>query len=263
MEYWAKRLAESQNTYSSKSIKETEKQLSKYYKRAMDSTITDFENVLNKLLAQAKNEVEPTPADLYKLDNYWQMQAQLQERLQSLGDKEVALLGKKFKSTYEGIYNLISLPSEGSFHTVSAQNASQLIQAVWCADGKSWSQRVWENTGKLKEELNNELLNCVITGKKSSELKKQLVDRFGVSYGRADTVVRTEITHIQTVAASNRYKDGGCQYYEVLVSPDERTCEECAQFDGERFRLDEMEVGVNAPPFHPNCRDTIIPVIGE
>ncbi|MBQ0099695.1 MAG: minor capsid protein [Firmicutes bacterium] len=49
--------------------------------------------------------------------------------------------------------------------------------------------------------------------------------------------------------------------YEVLVSPDERTCDDCGEYDGQQFLLSEMVVGVNAPPFHPNCRDCIVPVI--
>jgi hypothetical protein len=76
-----------------------------------------------------------------------------------------------------------------------------MINQIWCADGKSWSSRVWKNTELLQQELNDSLIDCLLTGRNPSELKQRLIERFNVAYNRADSIVRTEITHIQTQAA--------------------------------------------------------------
>lgn len=54
---------------------------------------------------------------------------------------------------------------------------------------------------KHSDTLNEHLIHCVATGKTPGELKKLLQEDFGVSYGRADSLVRTELAHIQTQAA--------------------------------------------------------------
>ena len=107
------------------------------------------------------------------------------------------------------------------------------------------------------ETLNEELINCVATGKKPSELKRRLQERFNVSYHQADTIVRTETAHIQTEAAKKRYEDYGIQMVEVLADKDERRCEICGKLHQKRY-----PVGAQMPiPAHPNCRCCIIPVV--
>ena len=77
MSYWQDRIQKNQERISDKTIKEINKQLQKYYGRAIDRVIADFQSVLNKVYAQLEEGKEPTPADLYKLDKYWEAQAQM------------------------------------------------------------------------------------------------------------------------------------------------------------------------------------------
>jgi phage portal protein BeeE len=78
MSYWQDRQAKAQNNISNKTTKQVEKQLKKYYTTTLNRTIKDFEDTYNHLLLAAKDGREPTPADLYNLDKYWKMQAQMQ-----------------------------------------------------------------------------------------------------------------------------------------------------------------------------------------
>ena len=246
-DYWAKRISRSQDAISRKSVKEIERQLKKFYSSAMERVISDFESVYTKILEAQAEGKEVTPADLYKLDQYWKMQGQLKQELQKLGDKQAELLSRKFEESFFEIYYGIALPSDKAFSTVSTETARQLINQIWVADGKSFSQRIWGNTEKLAETLNEQLVHCVVTGKKSSDLKQLLQERFNVSYNNADMIVRTEIAHIQTQAAQQRYKDYGIKQVEVWVDEDERTCPICAKHEGEKYYVnDRMPV-----PFHP------------
>lgn len=259
--YWAKRQERIQTAIADKTIEETEKQLKKYYAQAMKSIISDFERVYDKIQLAVEDGREPTPADLYKLDQYWQMQGQLRKELQKLGDKENALLSKKFEAEWNDIYKATALPSDKAFSTISKQGAKQMINSVWLADGKTFSQRVWGNIDKLTETLNDKLTECIVSGKKPTELKRMLMERFNVSYSQANTLVRTETANIQTEAAAQRYKDYGIEKYEFLGREEHDIGCKCKELNGKVFLLSEKKAGVNAPPMHPNCRCCIIPVI--
>ena len=257
-DYWQERIAKSQDSISNKSIKEVEKQLKKYYGSAVKSVINEFENTYNAYLAALAEGREPSPATLYKLDKYWELQGQLRAQLQKLGERQITALTKQFELNFFNIYYSIELPiGEVSYSTISKEVVLQMINSTWVADGKSWSQRIWDNVGYLSETLNENLINCVVTGKKTTDLKNLLQERFSVSYSAADSLVRTEIAHIQTQAAQKRYTDYGLKEVEVFVDEDERTCPICAEHEGERHKInDKMPV-----PFHPRCRCCMVPVI--
>ena len=144
-----------------------------------------------------------------------------------------------------------------AFSTLDKTAVWQMINNIWVADGKTFSQRVWDNTSRLLETLNEQLTHCVVAGKKTTELKKLLQERFGVSYHRADTLARTELCHIQTQAAQKRYEDYGIQYVEVLVELDERTCDKCKALIGKKFLTTETP----PLPVHPNERCALVPVV--
>lgn len=256
-EYWKERYAKAQDKLTQKQAKEIDKQLAKYYRDTMNSVISSFEATLDKLRATMEKDRDITPADLYKLDKYWQMQGQLKIELQKLGDKQVALLSKRFVEQYQEIYKILALQGESFFNEIDRATAEQMINAIWCADGKSWSQRVWTNTDKLQQALNEGLIEIVVSGNQTGELKKRLIREFNVAYNRADALVRTELAHIQTQAAQQRYKDYGIEQVEVWVDEDERTCPVCAKHEGEKHNVN----GQMPVPFHPRCRCCMVPVI--
>lgn len=257
MSYWQKRIEKNLLKIEGKTIKEINKQLQRYYGKASERVIRDFESTYNKLLATIEEGKEPTPADLYKLDKYWQAQAQMRKELQKLGDRQISTLSKAFEVNFFEVYYSIALPGQPLFNTIEKDAVFQLINGIWVADGKTWSQRVWDNTERLAQTLNDELINIIATGKKDSELKRVLQERFGVSYHRAETLVRTEVAHIQTEAAKQRYTDYGVEYVEVLVDPDDRTCELCKALQGKRWKTTETP----PLPVHPNERCCLVPVI--
>lgn len=257
-DYWAERISKAQTTRADKNIFDIDKQMQKYYKTAMKRAIADFEATYDKLWATVNLEGrEPTPADLYKLDKYWQMQGQLQKELQLLGDREAEMLSRKFTKAYKDFYDNMALPSGSHFGLIDTEVAEQMINQIWCADGKSWSARVWKSTEKLAETLNDELIDSVVTGRDTKDLVKRLTQRFKVSYSEAQTLVQTEIAHIQTQAARKRYKDAGIEWVQVWADEDERRCKDCGDIHQKRYRVTErMPV-----PVHPRCRCCIVPVI--
>lgn len=257
MEYWARRNLLSQYNLTSKSIEEIEEQLIKYYGKAQEKIIGQFIEIYEKVLSNIEEGKTPTAADLYKLDTYWQGQKQLRDILKELGNVEAEMLSNAFTTQYVGVYESIALPGVETFSTMDLTIAHEIINQVWCADGKSWSERIWDNTAELAQTLEHELTQCLVTGKKTTELKNILQERFNVSYHRAEALVRTEMAHIQNEAARKRYEDNGITEFEIWAPKDERQCEYCGTLHRKRF-----PTGSALPvPAHPNCRCTVLPVV--
>lgn len=255
--YWSDRVAKAQATLSEKNTRQVETQIRKYYKKAFEQTIKDFEDTYMKLLNAMEDGKEPTPADLYKLDKYWKLQAQLSSRMEKLGNKIIPKLSAAFELNFFEVYHSLALDGGDTYTTLDAEAVQQMINSIWCADGKSWSARIWENTKKLTETLNDGLIHCVASGKTTKELKNILQERFNVSYGAADALVRTEMAHIQTQAAQKRYQDYGIEYVQVWADADERRCPICA-----KLHKKKIPVSAQMPiPAHPRCRCCVIPVV--
>lgn len=256
-DYWKDRMQAAQDNLTEKNIEDINKQILKYYKLSHERVIDAFIDTYNTILtAEVFQDRMPTPADLYNLDKYWQMQGMLQQELQKLGDKQAAVIAKRFEKQFFDIYKA-ALPAELTYTLPAKDMVTQMVNQVWAADGVSWKQRIWKNLDLLKETLNEELVSCVVTGRDSKYLKNILQERFEVSYGRADTLVRTELAHIQTTAAQQRYIDAGVAEVEVWASEDERRCPDCGKIHKKKYPIH----GQMPIPVHPKCRCCIIPVV--
>ena len=73
----------------------------------------------------------------------------------------------------------------------------------------------------------------------------------------------TESAYFATQGQKECYKELDVEEYEILGTLDSTTCERCGSYDGKHFPTKDMQVGVNAPPFHPNCRCTTIPYFDD
>ena len=257
-DYWVERQAKAQNALTDRGIEATERQLRKYYSSTMRTVIDLFERCYNRAADSAMNMGrEPTPADLYRLDAYWQLQGQLAHELEKLGNKQAKLYSRQFMEHWQTIYKNIAIPGGSAFTRIDTAQAQQMINAIWCADGQSWSNRIWRNTERLQQALNEGLTEAVIAGVNPEKLKNRLMEEFNVSYNRADALVRTEMAHIQTTAAEQRYKDAGIEKVQVWAKEDERLCDICGKLHEKVYR-----VGEKLPiPAHTKCRCCIVPVI--
>ena len=255
--YWSDRTEEIQARLTEKNRAAINKQLQKYYRQTADSILGQFEATYYKVISRIHEGKEPTPADLYKMDSYWKMQAQLRQELQKLGDKEAALMHKQFIAQWQEIYEALAMPNDLYFGEADLDLANTMINQIWCADGKTWSQRVWDNVDYLQQRLNDSLIECVVAGRNPSYLKKMLLEDFGVCFENADMLVRTELAHIQTQAAKQRYKDAGVTEVEIIADKDERQCKVCGKLHKKRFPIN----GDVPIPAHPRCRCCIKPVI--
>ena len=123
----------------------------------------------------------------------------------------------------------------------------------------TFSERIWVNQDQLKNSLSSVLSNALIQGKNPREFIPQIRKKFDVSRCNAERLLRTEIARVQTQAQTESYESNGIDEYEYIACSLKDVCSLCKEMDGKTFKLKEMEIGINAPPMHPNCHCATAP----
>lgn len=268
--YWEKRLQEQADILFNKSALDIDKELAFKYRQALNETLDDITDLWDKLQKeQADGQVRPN--DLYRYNRYFVIKNNINDRLKRLGLAEQSVYRRKFMNMYydmqEIVGNYLALLTKKPemknpvFTMEQKKAAEKVLESVWCADGKHWSDRVWSSKQKLQESLEKGLMDCVSRGVPKDVVVSQFKDSFNSSFNDADRIVRTELTNVQNQAAKDRYKEAGIKKYKYLADIDNRTSQICQEMNGKIFLLDEAVTGVNMPPLHPYCRSTIAPVV--
>lgn len=128
-------------------------------------------------------------------------------------------------------------------------------------NGRNYSQQVWGNTDDLARDFRDVLKRGFIRGDDVRSMAGELAKKYNVARSRAQTLIRTDGTAIVNRSAIKRYEESGLEFYHISVQMDNRTSQICKRIHSEdkRYRIDEFETGVTAPPFHYNCRSAVIP----
>lgn len=245
--YWE---AREQEALYNELLKEGEKQLITQYRRSAYT-------VLSLLLDLYAGGV-PTITDIYRFNRYYELLGLLNNDLKALGAKEVAITTTLLTDMY--IKNKAIIGDASMLLPTSPKEVEMVINKIWCADGKHWSSRIWTHKDELANKLRNGIVDCISRGVSKDELTKELMRIYGTEFYKADRIARTELSYVQNQSTLNRYKEMGVEKYKILSAHDGRTCDKCADLDGKIFPIDKAEIGVNFPPFHSNCRDTILAV---
>ncbi|WP_217563059.1 minor capsid protein [Paenibacillus sp. GbtcB18] len=170
-----------------------------------------------------------------------------------------ALLGGIYKDTYHRtLYELQAGTGVGvSFAKIDDEGLKTILGAK--LDGRNWSQRIWGDRTKLRQELQTKISQSFIRGDSIDRTVRDVTERLNVSRSNAERLVQTESAFFVGQATMKGYKESGVvQRYEVLATLDKRTSDVCRGMDRKVFPLSEMEVGVNYPPFHVRCRTTTV-----
>ena len=80
-----------------------------------------------------------------------------------------------------------------------------------------------------------------------------------VDKNRARVLLQTESARVRSMAEIESYKQMEVSKYQIIATLDDRTSDICQSMDLKVFDTKDYEVGVTAPPFHPNCRSTKAP----
>jgi SPP1 gp7 family putative phage head morphogenesis protein len=192
------------------------------------------------------------------------LQLQLHELLKLNSVEQNTLMKEGLRSIaqttyYDNIYEIYKGVGTGSNFAILDPT---LVNAIISnpVNGQNFSTRVWNNRRLLENQVNQTLLNGIITGIPNREMAKTLAKNMSSGFSVADRLIRTEVTNTYNQAALQSYEDSGMvEHFEYLAVLDNRTSEVCDELDGQIFKLSEAQTGLNVPPLHPRCRSTTIP----
>lgn len=256
-DYWLLRQRE---LIYQEALGDTEERLAKEYVRCANQTKIGLSQLYDDIQRGTKGNREILVSDLYRYNKYYDLLNMLNSSLTKLGSKELVIMDKKLTDMY--LTNSQLVRDELGFSKILSDDAVKTaINGIWCPDGKNWSDRVWDNKAMLEERVRKGIVDCIARGRSKDELTTQLMNDFNVGFRTADRLARTELSYIQNKSTLDKYEQAGVEYYKILDTKDARTCDNCLNDGGKVYRLDEAAVGVNFPPFHPNCRCTILAVL--
>lgn len=142
---------------------------------------------------------------------------------------------------------------------LSDKKIKAAIGKTWAADGKHFSDRIWEDKARLVNELDTTFTQGVIRGTAPKKVIAEISKRMSVKKSNVARLILTENKALQSRAELDGYKELGVNVYEIVATLDTRTSPVCREMDGKQFKRSEFEPGITAPPFHPYCRTCTVP----
>ena len=236
---------------------------------------TDIKELLEKLRSedtdQNKRELLAkleAPAYQARLERLQQLQNQIDIVMADVYEQEKSFNTSHYvdlanEAYYHSIYDIQQQTgSVFSFGYVDSKMINAVLNSKW--SGKNYSARIWGNTKALAQDLKEELLINLVTGRTNREVANIINNKFGAGASQARRLVRTESNYLATELNFKAYKEAGIEKYRYLATLDLKTCTTCCRgLDGRIFFVSERKTGVNCPPMHPWCRCTTVGVISE
>lgn len=103
-------------------------------------------------------------------------------------------------------------------------------------------------------DVKDQLLQSVISGKSFNQISNELIESYNVGRYERMRLIRTETSYVFNQADLDDSKRIGIKAKKFNATLDMRTSEICREHDGLIIPIDEIEIGVIAPPLHPHCR---------
>ncbi len=144
---------------------------------------------------------------------------------------------------------------------------SRFVGTKW-ADGKSFSERIWDNTAKLAEYVAGDMAKALARGDSYVKLRDEIARRFvGQSVSNIMRVVQTEGTYVSRQVQGEEMQRAGFDAYYIDSVEDKHTCDTCRAISKrsheEPFRFEDAKPGENYPPLHPRCRCEVNPAVDD
>ena len=181
------------------------------------------------------------------------------DKITNNNEKEV---GSFLEDTYTDTYYHTLFDNDkfngfaSSYSSISPDVVRRAVNSKYF--GNNYSTRVWNNEKNLMYVLNQEIPRGLTLGYNPKKLARLVDKKLDTNYNNTVRLIRTEYAKTLNDATIQGYKACGIKQYEILATLDSRTSDICRSLDGNVYDVSEAEVGINYPPFHPNCRTTTI-----
>lgn len=202
------------------------------------------------------------PAYQARLERLQQLQNQLDLTMQNVYQQEKTKNTSHYvdlanEAYYRSIFDIQKQIGLGfSFASIDQKAIDKVINSKW--SGANYSSRIWNNTRALAQDLKEELLINLVTGRTDREVAEIIANKFAQGASNARRLVRTESCNLANQMEMQSYEECGIETYIYVATLDLKTSTVCRELDGKRFPVSEQHPGKNCPPMHPWCRSTTI-----
>ncbi len=146
---------------------------------------------------------------------------------------------------------------------IDERKLDKMVSKPWAADGKHFSDRIWEQRTQVVNELHQQLTRTCVLGKAPDDAIKAISKKFEVSKNQAGRLVMTEQAYFHSLAQKEAFSDLDVEEFEIVATLDSHTSDVCQEMDGKHFPMKDYQPGVTAPPFHPWCRSVTVPYFDD
>lgn len=236
-------------------------------KASIEELIRKLKNSdMAKEKAELIRELE-APAYQSRIERLQQLQNQMDLVMQQVYEQEKEISTAFYvdlanEAYYRSMFEIQQMAGLGfSFAHIDRKQIDKVVGSKW--SGKNYSKRIWGNTKALAQDLKEELLLNLLTGRTEFEVSKILANKFAQGASNARRLVRTESCYLSNQMEMESYKESSIEKYRFVATLDLRTSKICASLDGKLFLVSEQRPGKNCPPMHPWCRSTTIAHISD
>ncbi len=232
------------NTQQTKEVYNT---LKRIYDRTDNEEIK--QDILNRLNA---------PAYAARIARIEAMRDLIYSEAQNIGwETEKALQARMIDTYQTSFYQTHYTIQKGTglaydFNKLSNPAVKAAIANEW--KGANYSKRIWNNTDKLANDLEEILTQGLMIGISGKKMATRIVKKMDSGRYEANRLIRTEVNYIAGQARLKCYEDIGTEKYIFIATLDTRTSVQCQKLDKTIHLVKDAKVGVNYPPMHPNCR---------
>ena len=204
---WKRKLAERQQEIAQKYYEETGEWLMNLYSTVSENMVPEFMSVYNEMLSTLNKKQKPAPADLYKLDSYWELQKKARSSLEDIGKDIHSYFNSQLKSAFISIYEGIAPDELEKTCPMSDEEIQEIIDKPWGRKPKNLQERIWIHMTVLWDKLFGDLMNCTIKNIPAKDLEASLQERFSKTRNALVTLFSDENTHLRGRAVIRRCND--------------------------------------------------------
>ena len=141
------------------------------------------------------------------------------------------------------------------FKQLSTKSVENILDSHW--KGSNYSKRLWGDTEALAKRLEELFTVEALTGMSEFKMAQAIASEFDRSINVSRRLIRTEANYMANQGKLKAWQTRGIERYQIIAILDLRTSEICQHQDHKVYLVEDAEVGVTMPPFHPWCRSII------
>ena len=206
----------------------------------------------------------------YRISRLEAMKIQMQHNAEVLFASEADGMTKMLSDMYtEGYYRTAHMIETGfgvkhSFAKLDDRRIEKVIGKPWAADGKNFSERIWnQHRPALVNDLHTGLTQSIIRGDAPDKLIQNISKKYDVASSKAGNLVMTESAYFGNASQQDCYAELGVEEQQFCATLDTRTSDLCRSMDLKIVKSSDVVIGTNAPPLHCRCRSVMVPYFDD